>query len=262
MEYVPIKLPPGKKPLVISQDDVSYYEYMDGDGFAANMTLDDDGKVTNTYEDPSGKEVHGAYDMPAVVDEFVEEHPDFSYHGSKGVLALTGYNGVLGYRTSDSEYGDDKDIDLDAQKKQAKKVAEALKDDGWVFASHTWGHTNVTKATTARLTADTKKWNDEVAPILGDTDLLIFPFGADLGGMEAYSGPKYQLLEDDGFDFYFGIDTSTPAWMQLTDDYVRQARINIDGLSMAAHLKGDQQVLQEFFDVEDAIDPVRAKYGY
>ena len=29
-----IMLPEGKKPFVMSQDDVCYYEYMDGDGFA------------------------------------------------------------------------------------------------------------------------------------------------------------------------------------------------------------------------------------
>ncbi|WP_435198261.1 polysaccharide deacetylase family protein [Janibacter sp. GS2] len=262
MEYVPITLPKGKKPLVISQDDVSYYEYMDGDGFAQSMTLDDDGGVTNTYEDPDGKTVEGSYDMPAVVDDFVEEHPDFSYRGSKGVLALTGYNGVLGYRTSEIEYGDEEDIDLQEQQEQAKGVADELKEDGWVFASHSWGHTNFTKATMTRLTADTQKWDEEVAPILGETDLLIFPFGADIGGTQDYSGPKYDLLEEHGFDFYFGIDTSAPAWGQRTDDYVRQARINVDGLSMSAAMKDDQHVLHDFFDVEEVIDPTRAEHGF
>ncbi|MDN5717524.1 MAG: polysaccharide deacetylase [Janibacter sp.] len=262
MAYVPIRLPPGKKPLVISEDDVSYYEYMDGDGFATTMVIGDDGAVTNTYEDASGTSVEGAYDMPAIVDEFVEKHPDFSYRGSKGILALTGYNGVLGYRTSDIEYGNDPDIDVDEQQEQATTVADALKDDGWVFASHTWGHTNVTDASMTRLTADTTKWQDEVAPIIGDTDLMIFPFGADISGVAPYSGPKYQLLKDDGFDFYFGIDTSTPAWGQLTGEYVRQARINVDGLSMAAAKSNDQHVLHDFFDVDEVIDPARAEHGF
>ncbi len=30
--------------------------------------------------------------------------------------------------------------------KEAKKVAEQLKKDGWSFASHTWGHLNMTQA--------------------------------------------------------------------------------------------------------------------
>ena len=44
--------------------------------------------------------------MVPLIDAFVKKHPDFSYRGAKGTLALTGYNGVLGYRTSKSQYGD------------------------------------------------------------------------------------------------------------------------------------------------------------
>ena len=41
-----IMLPEGKKPFVMSQDDVCYYEYMDGDGFASRMIIGEDGKPT------------------------------------------------------------------------------------------------------------------------------------------------------------------------------------------------------------------------
>ena len=43
----------------------------------------------------------GDYDMVPWIDTFVKEHPDFSYHGHKGIIALTGYEGVLGYRTDE-----------------------------------------------------------------------------------------------------------------------------------------------------------------
>ena len=38
--------------------------------------------------------------MP-ILNKFVKEHPDFSLNGEKGVVALTGYEGVLGYRTNE-----------------------------------------------------------------------------------------------------------------------------------------------------------------
>ncbi|MDD6074950.1 MAG: polysaccharide deacetylase, partial [Clostridium sp.] len=41
-----IMLPPGKQPFVMSQDDVCYYEYMEGDGFASRMIVGEDGKPT------------------------------------------------------------------------------------------------------------------------------------------------------------------------------------------------------------------------
>ncbi|RZU62048.1 polysaccharide deacetylase family protein [Zhihengliuella halotolerans] len=251
----PILLPEGKKPLVLSQDDVNYYEYMTGDGFATDLALDDDGAVTSTYIDADGEVHRGAYDLPTVVDAFVAEHPDFSYRGSKGVLAVTGYNGVLGYRSSATEYGTG--AATRKARAEAKKVATALKDSGWMFASHTWGHLGMTDASMARITRDAERWDAEVRPIIGDTDLLIYPFGADISGVPAYSGAKYRYLKSLGFDYFFGVDATRTHWVQQTDDYLRQARINVDGLTLRAELEGKRDVLGAFFDVEDVYDSAR-----
>ncbi len=94
-----IMLPPDKKAFVLSQDDVSYYHYMDGDGMATKLIIDENGKVKTEYKEQDGSVSVGDFDMIPLIDTFVEEHPDFSYHGAKGIIALTGYNGVLGYRT-------------------------------------------------------------------------------------------------------------------------------------------------------------------
>lgn len=255
MEYKEIHLPEGKKPLVLSQDDVNYYEYMEGDGFAKNLMIDEDGSVLNTYIDADGKEHIGAYDVPPVVDQFVDEHPDFSYRGAKGILAVTGYNGVLGYRTSESEYGAD-DPDIEAKRDEATAVADALKEDGWVFASHSWGHLSMTTSGMDRMQRDTNLWATEVQPIVGETHHLIYPFGADISGVPYYSGPKYDLLQDAGFSFFYGVDTSTPHWMQKHEGYLRQARINLDGLTFNRDLAG-RDFLTPFFDLESVMDPAR-----
>ena len=36
------------------------------------------------------------------VEAFIQEHPDFSNNEARGILGLTGYNGILGYRTDDA----------------------------------------------------------------------------------------------------------------------------------------------------------------
>ena len=145
-----ILLPPGKVPFVLSQDDVCYYHYMDGDGFATKLIVDEEGKIRNEYVEDDGSISVGDYDMVPLIDRFVEEHPDFSYRGAKGIVALTGYNGILGYRT-DSSYEtrpDDLDADkvkwldehpdfnLNTERENAARVAQAMKDEGWLFASH------------------------------------------------------------------------------------------------------------------------------
>ena len=84
-----IMVPEGKIPFVLSQDDVSYYHYMDGDGCASKLVLDENGEVKNEYVEADGSVSVGDYDLVPLLDTFIKEHPDFSYHGRKGILAMT-----------------------------------------------------------------------------------------------------------------------------------------------------------------------------
>ena len=267
MEVQDIMLPPGKQPFVLSQDDVSYYHYMDGDGMASKLVLDENGEVKNEYIEDDGSISVGDYDMVPLIDSFVKEHPDFSYKGAKGILALTGYNGVLGYRT-DMSYKTQPE-DLNADKKQwlaehpdfklkkeraaAKKVAAAMKENGWEFASHTWGHLNVGEISMERLKTDTRKWKNNVERVVGKTDKIIFAFGADLAGVEGYGGnEKFEYLKKQGFDYYCNVDSSR-YWVQITDQYLRQGRRNLDGYRMYYN----PDMLADLFDASEVFDPAR-----
>lgn len=251
----PLELPVGAKPLVLSQDDVDYYEYMAGDGFADALVLED-GVVRTSYTDASGRTRIGADDLVPIVDDFVAAHPDFSHDGAKGVIALTGYNGVLGYRTSEIAYGaTNPRIAQDTA--DATAVAEAMAADGWEFASHSWGHIDMRESSMERITADVGKWRDEVQPIVGATDLFVYPFGADIAGVGAYSGPTYDLLAAEGFTAVFNVDASRPAWGQWGAGYLREARINVDGISLRAAIEGRNDTLRAFFDPESVLDPAR-----
>ena len=61
--------------------------------------------------------------------KFLEDHPDFNYK---------------------------------QEVKNAKKVAKAMKAEGWEFASHTWGHQNVGQVTLEKLQADTERFKKNV----------------------------------------------------------------------------------------------------
>lgn len=262
-----IMLPPGKKAFVLSQDDVSYYHYMDGDGFASRMVLDKNGNVKCEYKEDDGSVSVGDYDMVPLLDSFVKKHPDFSYRGRKGILAMTGYNGVLGYRT-DSAYKtgenlqddqkkfleDHPDFDYDQDVKDATKVADAMKAEGWEFASHTWGHMNATERSAEDLKTDDEKWKANVAPILGDTDMIIFAFGADIGDWEGYSSdnPKFQYYKNAGYDYFCNVDSSQ-YFVQITDQYFRQGRRNLDGYRMYYN----PDMLSDLFDVSEVWDSSR-----
>ena len=278
MKHQPIYLPEGKKPFVLSVDDVSYYEYMTGHGFASKLVVGEDGTPTSEYTNPDGSLSYGSYDVVPILDDFVETHPDFSYRGAKGIIALTGYEGIFGYRTSDFWYNSNCDYfdqyfswnlennlkkkqtmyqpnpNIEQDKESAKQVAQACRDDGWLFASHTWGHINVGEASLERLQTDTQKWLDYVKPLVGDTNVIIFAFGSDLGDWQPYTSDneKFAYLKSMGFDIYCNVD-STQYWVQFGENYMRQGRRNLDGYRMYYN----PEMLEDLFDAGEVFDKSR-----
>lgn len=266
-----IWMPEGKKPFVLSQDDVSYYHYMDGDGFADRIVIDEDGKPTCEYTQSDGTVVTGSYDMIPLIDDFIEEHPDASYRGAKGIIALTGYNGILGYRTNPI-YGTVENLDsyqkawLDAhpdydyeqEYADARAVVEAMKADGWEFASHSYGHRYYGQISDSEFASDTARWDETVRPLLGDTDIMIFAFGNDIGDWHPYSADnsRFHRLKELGFDYFCNVDSSEH-WVQFGSNYIRQGRRNLDGNRMWEALSGGKDRLSDLFDVKEVFDPAR-----
>ena len=82
-----IRLPAGKKPFVLSQDDCSYYHYMAGDGFAEKLTVDENGKVKNSYIEDDGSVSIGDYtihgDKPASLDDLLRHADRLMYEEKK-----------------------------------------------------------------------------------------------------------------------------------------------------------------------------------
>ena len=260
----PIMLPPGKEPFVLSQDDVNYYAYMDNDGFADRIVIGEDGIPTCQYTDVDGNVYFGEYDVLPIIDRFLKEHPDFSYRGAKGILAVTGYEGALGYDTGlsmkiyDGLSEEEKMKRINEERKKAKAVADAIKADGWEFASHSYTHSNMTNATLEKMQYDSKRWKDEVEIILGPTDIYIYPYGADICDWHGYKGEKFDLLKSYGFWYFCNVDASR-YWIQLKSDYFRMGRINTDGERMHITLKNRSDPslpdrLSYFFHTEDVYD--------
>lgn len=267
-----IMLPPGKKAFVMSEDDVCYYEYMKGAGFADKMIIGDDGRPTLHYTDADGNESVGDYDIVPILDKFIDAHPDFSYKGHKACLVFTGYNGVLGYRTDESydpnsEYYDPKleqGHDIEAERKEAVKVMKALLDDGYDLGSHSWGHRDLGQIEFERFKKDCDRWNRNVAPLIKEAsgkqpDIIIYPRGADIADWHGYSddNQRFNYLYDLGFRYFCNVDNNQ-YWVQLGDRYLRQGRRALDGLNMWLQISGQRERLDDLFDDVNAIfDPAR-----
>jgi len=263
-----IMLPPGKKAFVLSQDDVCYYHSYEHSGMADKLVIDENGDVKTQYTDANGNTEIGVHDMVPYIDEFVDKHPDFSYRGAKGILALTGYNGILGYRT-DLPYKETKDRDRHQQKwldehpdfdyekecAEARKVAEALKADGWEFASHSWGHMWQTSISHEAFDIDAKKWMERVAPLIGGTNIWIYSNGEDVDS-PGYE-PRFETLREYGFQYFCPVNSNLYS-TEIKEDYVKQGRRNIDGYRMYYDMIDDSRDrLSDLFDVDEVFDQKR-----
>ncbi len=257
MKAQDIMLPPGKTPIVMSQDDVCYYEYMVGDGFASRLVIGEDGRVTTEMDMDDGTSKVGDYDLIPILNKFIDEHPDFSYKGAKAIIALTGYNGIFGYRTAPS-YSENPTYEED--KKKATEIANALRADGWEIASHSWGHRHLGKESDEAFKTDCDKWQNEVETLVGETDILIFPFGTDIGSWHPYTddNARYVYLKNQGFRYFCNVDSSSPYWVQIGKDYMRQGRRNLDGYRMLRDIQEpDNAKLKDLFDANEVYDKDR-----
>lgn len=240
-----LRLPPGKKPLILSVDDLSYHPYMIQNGTVFKLILDEKGNVA-TYSINPAKEEIIAYDneIIPILDGFVRKHPDFSYQGAKGIIALTGYQGVLGYRTNDKDapaYAD--------EEKQARAVIQRLKATGWSFASHGYGHLDTPKISLERLAADTLKWKAEVEPLIGPSEVYIYPFGSRVSPGDA----RFRYLQQAGFKVFCAVGSGP--YIHFGPDYLLMDRRHIDGISLCTQAN----LLRDLFNSESIVDSVRPK---
>ena len=240
--YKELLLPEGKKPLVLTQTNVNYNLYLvdsDGDlmadqggcGIGSKLVMEN-GAVTCEYMDAEGNVSTGAYDLIPILDAFIKEHPDFSYHGSKAVLAITGYNGLFGYRTHEEgrvRFGEET---YEENVKAVKEIAETLKNNGYSLACYTYANKPYGIFSLSEIQADMGKWNDEVVPIIGNLDTFVFAQNSDINSGILYSGEKYDYLKSLGFNTFMGFCTDGDSFTFISEEYVRQGRILVSGENM------------------------------
>ena len=269
-KYGEIRLPAGKTPIMMSQDQVNYYGSMignadgsnetpvyasaEGDGFASRLVITKDGDIACEYMDAAGTVTVGDYDLIPILESFIEKHPDFSYHGARAIIAVSGYEGVFGYRTKPSYETALGAENYAAEVEGAKEVAQWLRDHGWDLASMTYGMPNYGKVDSVHVESDSTKFEETVETIIGETDILVFPNGSDIAGLEMYDGNNYKfvVLYEDGYRYFFNKD-STVAWHQIGASYFRGNRRSLDGY----RLYHFPESVEDLVDAEEILDSAR-----
>lgn len=258
-----IRLPQGKKPLILTETNVNYYYYMvdgdgdkiadkDGDGFASKLVLGEEGSVTAQYINANGEVLTGDYDLVPILDRFVENHPDFSYKGAKAILAVSGYEGIFGYRIDAKSQNTLDQHRYDEEIAGATAVVEALQANGYTIACYTYGNLAYGNLTANEIKADLEKWENEIAPILPDLEIFVYAKASQLSGND-YSSAKYDALKDAGFKIFLGINSKGEPWCQTGESYLRVDRVMVTG----NNLKNKQEWFTGLFNTKTIQDPAR-----
>ena len=261
----PLTIPVGKKPLIIMIDNLTYGMATVGDGVCSRLTLNDKGEVLSEYVTSDGEVRSGRdYEAVGILDGFVANHPDFSFDGVKGVIAVSGFESVFGYVISRSEadyrlktsesmgldpvsYSDD---EIASNCKTVTNIAAALKDGGWQFASNTYAFFNSAKKENLEsIKKDTEQWLTEVGSLLGDVCMISYPNGNYIPG----SDERAEYLKTKGFRVYFG--TGTDPYTTYGYNYLYYDRIMVSSWTLARY------DFRAFFDKTKIADPARSSDG-
>ena len=237
-----VQVPKGRKPLIFSVDDVVYDVKKRGNGMVDFLTVNKDNQiVSGTYQKDGSVVYSDDNEFVPILEKFIEKHPDFSSQGARMTLCMTGFTGVFGYRT-DADYEGDRDAEI----VKAKKVTKRLKELGYSFASHSYGHYDVTKHTVQSLKKDLQRFQDEVIPIIGETKIFVYPYGKLVKPEEE----KYELLRDYGYRVFCSVSNFFYRRDYEEGHSIYMTRVSIDGYS----LRNYKTVLAPVVDVDKVID--------
>ena len=237
VQMKPIYLPADKKPIMLTETMVNYYGYMidenkdgtiDGGGFASKLVLQN-GKIKAEYVDANRQTLVGDYDLIPILETFIEEHPDFSYQGARAIVAVTGYEGIFGYRTNTSYIATKGQAYYDQECADAKEVVQALKDAGYTLACFTYDNIAYRDKSSAQITADMQLWTQQITPIIGEIDTFVFARESNLSDYSEGS-TSLNVLKTSGFRYF--VSNGTQPWAEVNSSYVRQNRLMVTGKNM------------------------------
>ena len=216
MTEVDLTVPEGKRPVILVLDSFDYsasnYIY----GCCERLVLNDQDQVCGEYRDSDGNTtISRNAEAIGILDAFIEEHPDFSFDGAKGVISICGYESCFGYIISEDEVDDRNDAlaaagrpsmqfssaDIEANRAAVSEIMNVLLDTGWKFASSTYGNINAFEADYDTIVADTEKWLEQIGSLTGPVHMIVYPGGNYIYGTD----PRAEYLKDLGFRIFFGI---------------------------------------------------------
>ena len=259
-----LKVPKGKKPLIVVIEDLQYGVADYRCGTCRRLVLNDENQVCGEYQNNAGETVVSrTAEAIGLLDVFVEKHPDFTYDGAKGIISVSGHEACFGYVVAAGELEDrnaalsaanlpqltnitNEDIDFAREKVMA--IKNVLADNGWKFASCTYSYIADCRNTEKQvLIDDFVKWQDQIGSLFGEVHILVYPNGNYIYGTD----DRAVYFKNRGFRIFFG-GGATPYHI-YGDNYLFVDR------AMMSYTTLNRKAYKDLFDYNEIIDPVRTQ---
>ena len=234
-----VMFPKNKKPMLLSFDDMTYDSR--GRGACDKVILTKDGKIAS-FTQSANPQIEYEKDNLAILEKFLSEHRDFSFGGARAIICPTGYNGILGYRINADN------PNHKAETKRILPLIQKLKQLGYHFACHTYGHIQIADESAETIKKDLQKYQNEIVPVIGKTDILCFPCGS-----KTKSEYKMQVLKSFGYKIFLCVGLTPP--IQKKYGCVLLDRKVLDGHSLRAYHK----LYMPYFDTYAVYDNQKRK---
>ena len=238
LEQIPLKLPKNKKPILLVFDNVSYKSNYQNLGEIDKIIIDRNNNLA-TYTTKKSIQDRVAYDNEfiLILENFIKQFPDFSFNGAKGIIFLTGENGILGYNTNH------KNASSKYESKRVSEVIRKLKSLGWQFGCNNYSYKLDSNLSDMEFAKDLSLWNAEVSPLIGTTNLYAYPYGEN-----DENSSKQELLITSGFKIFFECGDPNP--IQKVSDTYHFYYYKINGKA----LRENTQILDKLFTCEKVYD--------
>lgn len=269
-DFSHVIIPQGKKPLVLIFEQFQYSTPYIESGCNEQLAFDQENNVfiSRLKANQKNTEVEDVNAF-SILENFIEEHSDFSFDGAKATLALTIDENILGYTINEAQAQtaivnreilelepfilvdktqEEKNLFYQLQTEDLKILMEALIHHNYNFCNASYGGEYLNSLTFDQLQENIEKWHELMLPFIGDIQALLYP-----GGSHIYSNSQAlnYLLEQDYCNFY----SESPSLYNLHAlQYLHFDFTPINGNSL---MNADSWNLDRFCDVYNVIEPWR-----
>lgn len=244
ISFKPPNFPQDKTPLVLTFDNVSYKSNYQNHGEVDKIIIDHKGEFA-TYTTKKSIQDRIQYDNEflVILEDFVDRYPDFSFNGAKGLICLSGENGILGYNTNTKSANSKYEIE------RATEVVTLLKKRGWIFGSNNYKYIIDSNKSEVEFKKELLLWQNEVASIVGETPIYSCPKGyLDKAKLGELGASKYRIVLYNDFANN----------LTISDNQIILPTKKINGQS----LRQNATELEQYFDCKSVYDSENRTKSY